>query len=196
MPRGALRFRSRVKKAFFPAVRAGADENMSLMQSVCAILPEFNPVRIDSVARPMGRARNWLVLKSRCHLGEARFKDIPRRERAGLVRCPGAELGIPTARREIGVGRLVVDAQHFSLDANLSPQGFPMEQQSCKAALGNLARLVAFLVCIENEAIGTVALQQHHSYRGLSICIGSGQRHCIGVVEFFFSRLCKPEIEQ
>ena len=80
-------------------------------------LPRAEPAR---QAPPMRRARDRLAFEARDHFLIALLERFPARERARLIGCPRAQLGLARASGEIGIGNVVRDAVDPSFNVNLT----------------------------------------------------------------------------
>src|SRR5690606_3784580 len=110
---------SRVEHAFAPAI-AGAREDAAFVEAVRAVLPELDRVRRHPVAAPMRGAGNVLPLEAGAHRLVASLESLAIGKRAGLVRCPGAELRIAAAAGEIGVALGVACSRDGAFDPDLA----------------------------------------------------------------------------
>src|SRR3546814_17286821 len=99
---GGVRSRSRVEQSFGPAAPI-AGEQPPFVETVRAILPEFDAERGNATARPMRRARHLKPFVARLHGREPRLEGRAAIERTRLIRGPGAELRIAAAGGEIGI---------------------------------------------------------------------------------------------
>src|SRR3546814_9325813 len=77
-----------------------AGEQPPFVETVRAILPEFDAERGNAIARPMRRARHLKPFVARLHGREPRLEGRAAIERTRLIRGPGAELRIAAARSE------------------------------------------------------------------------------------------------
>ena len=59
-----------------------------------------------------------------------------------------------------------------------------------------LAALAAVEIGVENEAVGAVALEQHHAQRRVTVRRRRCERHRIGVIGFAGARFGEPAVEQ
>src|SRR6266567_8019432 len=64
----------------------------SVVQTVGAALPEFNPIRFESITTPVRRQWNRLVPEAFGHFCHARVQNAPTVEHLALTRRPGAQL--------------------------------------------------------------------------------------------------------
>src|SRR5689334_5571263 len=81
-----------------------AEIDEAIMKPVRAILPEFDPLRHEAPAGPARRPRNGPFAEASRHLGKAHLERLATCHRPRLVGGPGADLALPRAGREIGVG--------------------------------------------------------------------------------------------
>src|SRR3546814_12249269 len=102
---------------------------LPILETVRAILPEFDAERGNALARPMRRARHLKPFVARLHGREPRLEGRAAIERTRLIRGPGAELRIAAAGGEIGIGLGIGDDAHGAFDANLPAQRFPVERE-------------------------------------------------------------------
>src|SRR3546814_5233992 len=93
---GGVRSRSRVEQSFGPAAPI-AGEQPPFVETVRAILPEFDAERGNAIARPMRRARHLKPFVARLHGREPRLEGRAAIERTRLIRGPGAELRFAAA---------------------------------------------------------------------------------------------------
>jgi hypothetical protein len=112
-----------------------------------------------------------------------------------LLARPGADLALPRAAGEVGVGLGGVDRRDLALDADLASQAFPVEQQRRLGGRQQLPALAALIVGVEHEALGVIALQQHHPAGRHAVLAHGGQGHGGGIVRFRGLRLGKPRGE-
>src|SRR5690606_3404116 len=152
--------------------------------------------RINAPTRPARRSRHLLSLEARLHRGEARLERLAAVERSRLVARPGAELAVAAARREIGVGGGIGDRSGNPLDTDLPAQRFPVKEQRHMGVRRQLAALAAVEVGIEDEAVGAMALEQHHAQRRLAVGRRRRERHRVRIIGFAGARLGEPAVEQ
>ena len=165
-------------------------------EAVRPIVPELDPFGDHAIAAPVRRAGNVLALEAARHFVEATFKRLTAVEGPRLVGSPCAEPGVAAAAREIGVCLLVAHALDRPFDTHLPSQRLPMKKERGSRIFGDLATLGAFVVGVEDEAVGPMALQEHHSDRRLTIRAGRRERHRFGVVDLRRTRFAEPLVEQ
>ena len=83
-------------------------------------------------------------------------------------------------------------ARDLALDAHLTLEFDPMEQQRCMAVVRQFAALAAVVVGEEDEAVGVVALEQHDARGRASLRIGGRQCHRVGLGQARAQRFVEP----
>src|SRR5690606_11251517 len=182
-------------EALRPPAGALAVINDAVVQPVWAVLPGLEPTRRAAEAGPGRRARHLPALVAPFELGDARLEHGALRQRARLLRCPGADLRKPRPGREIGVRLFRRDRARLSLDAHLAEQAFPVEAERGMGIRQQLLTLPALEVGIEDEAAALYSLQQHDPARRPPLGIDRRQRHGVGVGRLRFPRLVEPGLE-
>src|SRR3546814_1599458 len=115
--------RSTLTDTLFPyTTLCRSGEQPPFVETVRAILPEFDAQRGNAIARPMWRARHLKPFVARLHGREPRLEGRAAIERTRLIRGPGAELRIAAAGGEIGIGLGIGDDAPGAFDANLPGQ--------------------------------------------------------------------------
>jgi hypothetical protein len=165
------------------------------MQAERTILPEFDALGQDAIARPVRRARHRTVAEALGHGGDALFEHRAAGDRARLVRGPGADLALPRPRREIGVGLRRRDGLHRSLDTDLAEQRLPVEAQRRPGMRREVPSLAALGIGVEDEAALVDALQQHDAGRRPAILADRRQRHRMRVARLGLPGLVQPRLE-
>src|SRR5690348_2786627 len=140
-----------------------ADVDEAVMKAVWAILPEFDPPRHHAPAGPARRPRNGPLAETARHLGKARLERLAARHRARLVRRPGADLALPRAGGEIGVGFGRCHSLHGPFDAHLTQQRFPMEAQGGARIGREFFALAAIEIRVKNETRFIDPFQEDHA---------------------------------
>src|SRR5262249_1501332 len=132
----------------------------------------------------------------RLHLKEALLEALAALKRTRLVGRPGAELGIAASGGEIGIRFTIGEGFDEPLDADLAAKRLPVKE---KGGLGIGAKLFAlgtFLVGVESEALGAMALQENHPDVRLPILPGTSERHRVGIVRLALAGLFEPLVEE
>ena len=169
-----------------PAGRAGGT----------AVLPELDQQRLQPEARPVRRPRHLADDMLGRDFRHALLQREAALQRPRLVGRPGADLAAAGAGGEIGVGLLGRGRRYRPFDAHLATQRLPVEQQR-RLGLGQQVRaLAAFSVGVEDEALGVVALQQHHAHRRRAVRPDRGHAHGRGIVGLAFGRFFVPFAEK
>src|SRR5882672_618354 len=147
----------------------GAAVFQPVVQAERSILPELDQQRLYAIARPVRRPRH---LADNMLGGDLRHALLQRKaalERPRLVRRPGADLAAAGAGGEIGIGLLGRGRRYRPFQAHLATQRFPVKQQCRLGLRQQVQALAAFSVGVEDEAVGIVALQEHHAQRRCAV---------------------------
>src|SRR5919201_4853524 len=102
----------------------------AVVQAVGAVLPELDDPRGDAVAAPLRRALDWTSLEALRRFCEAGHQLLPGGDHSALLGRPCAELRGPVAGGEVRVGLLLGHDRDWPLDAKLTPQRRPVEDES------------------------------------------------------------------
>ena len=149
------------------------------MQAVCSFLPQFDDLRLDSVAAPSRRTQ-WpgFLGKRPGQLGDPLFEHRSTWDHLALVACDGATTGPWRPRPPVGVRLIVIDHLNCSGHPNLSVHWQePMEESSSNWVRPQVPTLFAFPVGVEDETSVIDASEQHHSRGWTPIGRGCGNCH-------------------
>src|SRR5690348_16486659 len=137
------------RKPLDPPAPPGARIEQPVVQPVGAPLPELDLGREQAVAAPVGRARRRLAVGA-LRLGRRALQDLPVGDALALWRGPGRDAGARRARREVGIRLGRAGLLDGAVDAHLALELRPQEDQRGGAVRGELQRLAAAIVRIEN----------------------------------------------
>jgi hypothetical protein len=169
-----------------------AAEDDAIVQTECAVAPEFDIHRFDTKAGPVRRARDLAEPELGDITGHGLLQRKPALQRARLLRGPGADAAVAGARLEIGVGLGVADNRDGPANPDLPAQALPVEQHCGLALAEQFLALLALGVGVEDEAIGIVALEQDHADIGQALGIDRRERHAVGIVGLGAPGLLEP----
>ena len=157
----------------------------AVVQAVVAVLPELVDRRRETHPSPERRPRDVVRIALANRL-PARLEVCPAADRLALTGRPGAELARARPRREIHVGLGRLDLRDLALDADLSTDRVPVEDERTSWVLAEVARLPALVVRVEDEPAPVHSAEEDHPRRGETIgaCGGEhdrvGHRHAAG----------------
>src|SRR6185437_13816223 len=108
-------------------IRRRAAEFDTVMQSERTIVPELEPLRRDAPAAQTRRTGDFADDVPCREFGDCLLEGEPAFQRLRLLARPGADLGLPGAGGEIGVGLRITHRRHAAANADLAAQRFPVE---------------------------------------------------------------------
>src|SRR2546426_2630526 len=150
-----------------------------VVQPVRATLPELNRGRRDAVSAPTRRARDRLATVALTHLAHAPLKKLARSDSATLPRSDRGETAAARSAHEVVVRFLRRDAAHGALDADLSVELGPDEDERGTSVRRQLPALTAVVVGEEQETALVDPAQEHRAGRGPPARGGRCDRHGI-----------------
>src|SRR5690348_14742761 len=137
------------RKPLDPPAPPGARVEQPVVQPVGAPLPELDLGGNQALAAPVRRARRRLAVAAFC-LRRGVLEERPAGDARGLGGGPGGEAAARRTGGEVGVGLGRARLFRRAVDAHLALELRPQEDQRGGAVRGELGRLAAAIVRIEN----------------------------------------------
>src|SRR5438132_13139949 len=153
----------------------------AVVEPVLAPHPELDRVRHDAVAAPERWQRDLAAGVLALQAPVLRFQYRTIRDDAALSRGPRREATSVWAGPEVLLGLAGGDSLHPAVRPNLPAKRVPIEDQRGARVLGQLTRLAALVVGVEDEPAVVHALQQHHPGRWDTVGSRGGERHRVGL---------------
>src|SRR6266568_1002862 len=148
-----------------------------VVETVGLVLPELDGLWVDPVAAPERRQRHLAVAVARRQLLQPLLQLGPAGDHLALRGCPRSELAADRPGAEVRLGLVAAHPLDGTLDADLSHLRRPPEDQRDGGVAGQLVRLAAAVVRVEDEPALVEALEQDHPSRGPAARARGRQRH-------------------
>ena len=170
------------------------DKQEAVMQAIGAVQPEFDALRMQTIAAPVGRTGDsvWMGLGEGVGLGFERFAAG---EGTALVGNGCAYLTATRTAVEVNVGSVFGKLGDRAFDADLTAKRLPVKAECRARVFGELAALLAFVVGEEAEALFSNTLGQNHTHARCAACGCGSEGRGIGVVGLAGFSFAKPEVE-
>src|SRR5829696_6128598 len=147
------------------------------MKAIFAMLPKLDPIGQEAISAPKWRQRNLAALVLPVEPAHPLLEEVSTLDLLALARGPGAELTTSRPRPEVLRRLAFAHLLDAALDANLSSQRLPVENERGPRVHLELATFPALVVRVEDEAVRLEAMQEDDSGRGPSIRRRGRQRH-------------------
>ena len=143
-------------------VVAVAGEDDAVVEAIGTALPEFDAIRLDAVAAPRMRARDFLVFEALVEMVSAFLKHRALFDRLALLRRPGAQLMAARTRRKVCIGIFIVQRRRATFDTDLSFELIPVERDRYLTVEGDFMTLLTAVRRIELQTARVDTAQQDH----------------------------------
>src|SRR5436190_2121143 len=173
---------------------AGAAVPEAVVGPALAVLPELPHLGHEPVAAPPLRPRHVAVRVLRLALGDAPLQLLPVGEHLALARRMRADPAAVRPRREVLVRFLRRHARDRAFDADLAPEGVPVDEERRARVRLELPALAARVVRVEDEPLLVEALEQHHPQGRLPLARRGRERRRLGRAHDG-PRLLEPALE-